>query len=227
MALSGGDNRANKGVAESSAELRWGHAAVKWFSHEWLLGPENLSDLYFKRVADGWLYRSHICWWPFGLGPSTHYLVTERALRDRDWDWKSVALLVGPLLPLPLLLIGLHPLTDVRFLAFLAIMALYGQAVVSAFYWLKLRPALAGAVPTNQQIGYAERYRALAARMPTKVLIIATMLFAALAALQVHSFITAKTLDLIALAGVILFSATAAWFLAVLAVKRRLKQAQE
>jgi hypothetical protein len=202
----------------------------KLVAQEWFWGKtEPWRTLHFKRLPWGWLFRSPICWGPFGVGPHAHYILSdaqqaevESAFRDVNWRTLGVVLLIA-LAGMPLLWFGrtLSQDFELGLLIGVAFYTLYVQLVLNGYWWLTFRGVLADAPRTRERIGFAERYRALAASMPSKGLAYAAVICAVLAGGEVHTFLTAKGLGAMSLVGVILFGAIAIACIVTLLVKRR------
>lgn len=119
----------------------------------------------FKRVSEGWVFRSPVCWWPLGLGPSRHYLVNEtqkaeilRVLNRRDWRFPGLILCaVFPAMVLAGVVFWYGPLPGGFDLVFISLLLLgvWTQVLLNIFYSLALKSTLAGAPRTSERIAIA------------------------------------------------------------------------
>jgi hypothetical protein len=199
---------------------------------EWFWGKtEPWKTLHFQRRPWGWLFRSPICRGPFGLGPHTHYSLSDTQEAEVDNAFRCVNgrlvgfLLVMMLVPAPFLWFApaLSSDHELRLLIISAIYWLYVQLMFNVYWWLSLRHVLANAPRTSERIGFAERYSALAASMPSRSLTWAAIFCAVLAATEMQSFIAAKGSGAISLLGAFLVGATAIACIVMLLVKRKAK----
>ena len=191
--------------------------------------PQLWEPLYFKRVPQGWIYGSPIRWWPFGLSPQSHFLLsdTQKDEVTRVLGRSSpLILLFALVLPAPLLWIGLHAWGNSP-LGMLLVFVLYGvfaQCVLKAYYWLALRTLLANAQPTSARITFGDRLNARAAIASTGMLIFYGLLFAALVPLFGFQVLTSKDWGIVALGSMLIVGCAAVYVLAMLAAKRKARQ---
>jgi hypothetical protein len=191
--------------------------------------PQLWERLYFKRIPQGWIYGSPIRWWPLGLSP--HFLLSDTQ-KDEVTEvlgrssWRLLIVLFALVLPAPVLWIGFHAWGHSP-LGILLVFVLYGvfaQCVLNAYYWLALRTLLANAQPTSERITFGHRLNALAAIVPTGMLIFYGLLFAALVPLFGFQVLMSRDWDIVSLGSMLIVGCAAVYVLAMLAAKRRAKQ---
>ena len=193
--------------------------------------PQLWEPLYFKRVPQGWIYGSPIRWWPFGLSPQSHFLLSD-AQKDEITKvlgrskWRLLILLFALVLPAPFLWIGLHAwgYSPLGILSVFVLYCVFAQCVLSAYYWLTLRTLLANAQPSSARITFGDRLNALAAIVPTGMLIFYGLLFAALVPLFGFQVLTSKEWDIVSLGIMLIGGCAAVYVLVMLAAKCRARQ---
>jgi hypothetical protein len=160
--------------------------------------PYRQEKFFFKRMAWGWVFRSPISWWPFGLGPRRYYLLNEaqkaqtaRAMFDMGWRRRALLLAAWPLgFNIPSVVVWkaarpwvLEPSPLALSLLVGLWAGLWAQIVFNLFYWQALRPILAGAPRTDNRISFAELARASADTQS-----VATWIFGGLVAAATSGF---------------------------------------
>ena len=141
--------------------------------------------LHFKRVAEGWIFRSPINW-AFGLRPSRRYLITEaqKAEIEEALPFAKhlvIVLLAGIpyllLLALSLTYLLLLPLGDFLLTFFVSWIpaAACGVTIQDFLYWRVLRSKLVDTPRASQRITLAEQVDIIAAssRSAIGILVIA------------------------------------------------------
>lgn len=201
---------------------------AKW----WWKDPEAWESAIFKRVQQGWVYRSPIQWGPFGIGRPSHFLLSE-AQKDelsnvlRRLNWYLAPAIVVVFFPGYLLFWSFRDVWFSAPLTAVVVFALYllcAQYIYTLIYWLMLRSSLADGQPTSERITVGERFNAFAMIVPRGVLIFYAVFLAALLLLLGYVALRAKIWDLTLLASLVLFGGSIAGVLALLAAKRRAKQ---
>jgi Ca2+/Na+ antiporter len=189
--------------------------------------PERFDALFFKHVADGWIFRSPISW-TFGLGPRSYFLVSDRQKDDiAKLIWypsKRALILVAIATALPMLLLmwvaGFWSDPQLRLVLVIVLCTIYAQCMVNFYFGTKLRPLLAGARRTTERFTFAERLRAHAAVISVRQSIFACLFCAAFFVLSGYNALTATAWDMLDLAGVVLFGFLVVYLFAMLAAKR-------
>jgi hypothetical protein len=155
--------------------------------------PYRQEKFFFKRMAWGWVFRSPISWWPFGLGPRRYYLLNEAQKAQTARGVAPPRAIAGCLAPrfcIPSVVVWKAARPWVLELSPLALSLLFGlwaglwaQIVFNLFYWQALRPILADAPRTDNRISFAELARASADTQS-----VATWIFGGLVAAATSGF---------------------------------------
>ncbi len=203
----------------------------------WQGGPwgNAWEGLFFKRVSEGWVFRSPICWWPFGLGPTRHYLVNEiqkaeivrRMGRLEDWRGRAIlvaAPLVG-LIPLFVLVWKLPALaSELTSLVYFLLVWLWVQVVLNVRYSRALKSTLVGASQTSERITLVEMRNVPSATAPIGISIYGGLLFTSIFGLLVYEALVLKPPTIGRLIFIILIGLSATYCYAMLWVKLKAKQ---
>src|SRR5262249_15790524 len=195
---------------------------------QWWWRGDGWEDLWFKPVPEGWIFRAPK---PWILSRQRHYLVSESQKKEIialfsqvTWRFVVVVGLLGVIVvAVWALAVSLVP-SQTAFLVTIVFSFLAGY-LVNTYFWLPLRPLLAGVPPTTERITSSELLRARAAIMPLPQLILSTLLFAAYCALFAYgAFMSAwgiyppiDSLTLAAVSGWLAF-----YFFAMLRAKRKM-----
>ncbi|MGB9367432.1 MAG: hypothetical protein WCE79_15600 [Xanthobacteraceae bacterium] len=198
----------------------------------WWNNPEAWDRAVFKRVPQGWIYRSPIQWVPFGIGQASYFLLND-AQKDRitrilrGAQWYVVAALLTLFLPAYIVawtfraLAFSSPLSAALIVA-LGILAL--QYALALAYWLLLRKPLSEAQPTSERITFGEQFEAIAGTVPRALLIFYAVFFCALMVFFGYGAFRTGMGDLTSLTAIILLGVPAAAIIAALVVRRRARQ---
>jgi hypothetical protein len=201
-------------------------ARWEWFA------DEKHERFFFKRGPQGWIFQSPISWWPFGLGPRRHYLVSEaqkaeiaRILCHQDWRVFAVTVAVAFLgvAPFPVLLPMPWNYESLHFLVALVFCCLWVQVVFNVFYWLTLRSKLVGAPRTSDRITLVEQLHAMVAVMPVGMLILCCSMSALMLGFLTYDALTSKTSIIGSLIGVVVMGLFATYSFAILRIKLKSK----
>jgi hypothetical protein len=148
---------------------------------QWWWRGDGWQEICFKRVPEGWIFRAPN---PWILGLHRHYLVRENQRTEIiafysqvNWHFVIVvgvfAVFFTAVLALALSLVP----SQTAFLVIIVFSFLVGY-LINAYFWLALRPLLAGAPRTAERITLSELLRARAAMLSLPQLIFFTLLFA-------------------------------------------------
>jgi hypothetical protein len=160
---------------------------------QWWWRGDGWQEICFKRVPEGWIFRAPNAWI---LGLHRHYLVSENQKTEiiafySQVNWRFV-IVVGVFAvfftAVLVLALSLVP-SQTAFLVIIVFSFLWGY-VINAYFWLALRPLLAGAPRTTERITLSELLRTRAAIMPLPQLILFTLLFAVSCAFFTYAALT-------------------------------------
>jgi hypothetical protein len=134
-------------------------------------------DIFFKRVPTGWVFRAP---GPLIFGPRRHYLVSDSQRADIialfsniTWSGLAAATVLAAVIGGVL---WLGPTLWNSFLLTLLLVSIVSDCLIGGYFWLTLRPLLAGArQTTSERITFGERLRANAAFLSNRKLIAFTM----------------------------------------------------
>ncbi len=195
---------------------------------QWWWRGDGWQEICFKRVPEGWIFRAPN---PWILGLHRHYLVSENQKTEiiafySQVNWRFVivmgvfAVFFTAVLVLALSLVP----SQTAFLVIIVFSFLWGY-LINAYFWLALRPLLAGAPRTTERITLSELLRTRAAVLPLPQLILFTLLFAVSCAFFTYAALTSArgisspidSLTAAALSGWLAF-----YFFAMLRAKRKM-----
>lgn len=195
---------------------------------QWWWRGDGWQEICFKPVPEGWIFRAPN---PWILGLHRHYLVSENQKTEiiaffSQVNWRFV-IVVGVFAvfftAVLVLALSLVP-SQTAFLVIIVFSFLWGY-LINAYFWLALRPLLAGAPRTTERITLSELLRTRAAIMPLPQLILFTLLFAVSCAFYTYAALTSAwgisppidSLTFAALSGWLAF-----YFFAMLRSKRKM-----
>jgi hypothetical protein len=195
---------------------------------QWWWRGDGWEDLWFKRVPEGWIFRAPK---PWILSRQRHHLVSESQKKEIialfsqvTWRFVIVVGLLGVIVvAVWALAVSLVP-SQTAFLVTIVFSFVAGY-LANTYFWLPLRPLLAGVPPTTERITSSELLRARAAIMPLPQLILSTLLLAVYCALFAYAAFTSAwgiyppidSLTLAAVSGWLAF-----YFFAMLRAKRKM-----
>jgi hypothetical protein len=201
---------------------------AKW----WWKDRSTFESLVFKRVPQGWIYRSSIQWGPFGIGRPSHFLLSD-AQKDEISNilyrlnrYLAVALLIVFLAAFLLLWsfrswVFSAPLATA---AILVVGVLLVQYLLTLVHWLMLRTSLGGTQPTSERITVGERFNAIARAAPRGFLRFYAVFFTGLLAFFINGAFRVRNLDLWLLPSVVLAAGGIIVMLLLLRAKHRAQQ---
>jgi hypothetical protein len=195
---------------------------------QWWWRGDGWQDLWFKRAPEGWIFRAPNPWL---FGRHRHYLVSENQKTEiiafySQVNWRFVivvglfAVIFAAVLAFAVSLVP----SQTTFLVMIVFSFLVGY-LINAYFWLPLRPLLAGAPRTTERITSSELLRTRAAMMPLLQLILFALLFAAFCAFSTYEAFTSARgiyppIDWLTLAA--LYGWLAFYYFAMLRAKRKM-----
>jgi hypothetical protein len=194
---------------------------ARWWWH-----GEGWENIFFKRVPTGWVFQA-LSPWPFGR--RRDYLVseTQRAeiiafLDHVTWRHIIAALLFATIVSgLMALALWLTPASWGARLLPILLVCIVADCLVRTYFWLALRPLLAGGSRTTERITFTERLRALAAVVPVGPLILFAILLAIVFAFSAYLTLASSRWDIDGLIATPLLGLMLAYCVALLNAKHK------